>query len=388
MTKNNTKNDYLDEDIVLLMLKVLDHPLGAKSEFTFSELKNVKYKKIGNKEILDWIIDFTNDNKILPTDFQFEGRNEWEDYEGNKFDMLLSYMDERPQLLDQIRQLLNFKIKIGKSAKNKLANTLKKYIEFFINGKLDYRDGKRYLSFARHKEKFMQIIKDYLERAGKALIINDADFGTEYRFIDCILALETQNYFSAESIRFNENCYEATILPKAKLFQELHEGVQKLKIGSDQLRTIKVPPGTTWESITIKFLNEQEVNIQIKKGRNQKFGFQDFDCVDMRTGKPDKQWLFLIILLESNGVFDPQKCTNIKDREKFRQIKMNLSRRLEKFFSIDVSPFENVDKKGRCRAKFAVQTISILRDDGELRDKSGNKFSDWNTVYNDQAVEM
>ena len=135
MLEKDTKKYYLDEDILLLMLAVLDYPSGSKNIFSFDELKATGFEKISNKKIFDWVFDFMSSNKIVLDAFSFEGVQTWDDYKGKKFDLLVPYMKERPLLLEQTARILNFKIKINKSAQNKLLKTLERYVTFFINGK-------------------------------------------------------------------------------------------------------------------------------------------------------------------------------------------------------------------------------------------------------------
>jgi hypothetical protein len=97
----------------------------------------------------------------------------------------------------------------------------------------------------------------------------------------------------------------------------------------------KLPSGTKWEYITIKFLNDKEVSIKVYKFKHttnyKKIGFED-----KRNDRPDQQWELLKIFAKYGGEITWK--TPIAD-EKIKKTKELLTKILQNYFKIEYDPF-------------------------------------------------
>lgn len=98
----------------------------------------------------------------------------------------------------------------------------------------------------------------------------------------------------------------------------------------------KIPSGTKWENIIIKFLDEYKVEILIK-GLSHIADYKELGMIGKgKIPEPSEQWYFLKVLSQCNGeisINDPQA----KDR--YKKQKQILSEVLQNYFSIDYDPF-------------------------------------------------
>lgn len=98
----------------------------------------------------------------------------------------------------------------------------------------------------------------------------------------------------------------------------------------------KLPSGTMWENVIIKFIDDETVYIDVKK-LSHTTTFADMGFAGPgKNPKPDVQWVFLKVLALQNGEL------SIKDKaanEKYRKQKELLTKGLREYFSIDYDPF-------------------------------------------------
>jgi len=98
----------------------------------------------------------------------------------------------------------------------------------------------------------------------------------------------------------------------------------------------KIPAGTHWNNVIIKFLDEECVEIYVKKLR---YSTNYKEMGMMGKGKiptPSEQWLFLKVLAKCFGELsfkDPEA------RDKYKKQKQVLTETLQNYFSIDYDPF-------------------------------------------------
>lgn len=98
----------------------------------------------------------------------------------------------------------------------------------------------------------------------------------------------------------------------------------------------KIPAGTFWNNVIIKFLNDERVEIWVKRLKH----VADFKEIGM-VGKgkdpgPCEQWLFLKVLAKCYGelsIKDPEA------KDKYKKQKQALTETLRNYFSIDYDPF-------------------------------------------------
>ncbi|MCC6864535.1 MAG: hypothetical protein IT280_00075 [Ignavibacteria bacterium] len=98
----------------------------------------------------------------------------------------------------------------------------------------------------------------------------------------------------------------------------------------------KIPSGTHWKQVIINFLNNEQIEINVKKLRHitdyKEMGFVGKGKIP----EPSEQWIFLKVLAQCNGEL------TIKDdtaKDTYKQQKHLLTESLQNYFSIDFDPF-------------------------------------------------
>jgi hypothetical protein len=98
----------------------------------------------------------------------------------------------------------------------------------------------------------------------------------------------------------------------------------------------KIPAGTHWNNVIIKFLDEERVEIHVKRLKH----ITDYKEIGMigkgKVPTPGEQWLFLKVLAKCFGELS-FKDTEAKD--KYKKQKQILTETLQNYFSIDYDPF-------------------------------------------------
>lgn len=134
----------------------------------------------------------------------------------------------------------------------------------------------------------------------------------------------------------------------------------------------KLPAGTNWSEIYIKFLDDERVKIKIKQFEIEtdykKMGFIG------KGGKPSEQWNFLKVLSMLNGEL------SIKDREakdKYKKQKEILSKGLKDYFVIDYDPFhpyggstEKTEKSYKIKLNLIPPTDNKKEEEGDISEEA------------------
>lgn len=98
----------------------------------------------------------------------------------------------------------------------------------------------------------------------------------------------------------------------------------------------RIPAGTHWNQIIIKFLNNEQVEIHVKKFKHTT-DYKEMGFVGKgKIPEPSEQWIFLKVLAQCNGEL------TIKDdtaKDTYKQQKHLLTESLQNYFSIDFDPF-------------------------------------------------
>jgi len=99
----------------------------------------------------------------------------------------------------------------------------------------------------------------------------------------------------------------------------------------------KLPAGTKWENIIIKFLDDENVFISAKR-KEHETNFRDMRLADSRWAvpRPNEGWIFLKVLAKYNGEITP---TNPNAKDTYKKQKELLSKALQFYFNIDYDPF-------------------------------------------------
>lgn len=120
----------------------------------------------------------------------------------------------------------------------------------------------------------------------------------------------------------------------------LKEGFESLKTIKDEKRVpkfpYKIPAGTHWNNVIIKFLDDERIEIWVKKQKH----VTDYKEMGMigkgKIPEPSEQWLFMKVLAKCHGeitIKDPEA------KEKYKKQKQALTETLRSYFSIDYDPF-------------------------------------------------
>ncbi|MBZ0202941.1 MAG: hypothetical protein K8I03_07995 [Ignavibacteria bacterium] len=98
----------------------------------------------------------------------------------------------------------------------------------------------------------------------------------------------------------------------------------------------KIPAGTHWNNVIVKFLNNEKIEIWVKRLKH----ITDFKEMGMvgkgKVPSPSEQWVFLKVLAQCHGEITI-KDTEAKDT--YKKQKQGLTEILQKYFSIDYDPF-------------------------------------------------
>lgn len=98
----------------------------------------------------------------------------------------------------------------------------------------------------------------------------------------------------------------------------------------------KIPAGTHWNNVIIKFLNDEEIEIHVKKLKHIT-NYKEMGMIGKgKVPEPSEQWLFMKVLALCNGeiaIKDPEA------KDKYKKQKQALTEILRNYFSIDYDPF-------------------------------------------------
>ena len=120
----------------------------------------------------------------------------------------------------------------------------------------------------------------------------------------------------------------------------------------------KIPAGTHWNNVIIKFLNEEEIEIHVKKLKHIT-NYKEMGMIGKgKIPEPSEQWLFMKVLAMCNGeiaIKDPEA------KDKYKKQKQALTEILRNYFSIDYDPFypyKSCLEKGGNSYKIKIMLIS------------------------------
>ena len=110
------------------------------------------------------------------------------------------------------------------------------------------------------------------------------------------------------------------------------------------------PPGTRWRDVTIRFLTQHQVHVQVGHVA-EAFHFTQLGMQDGRKNpvEPDKQWGLLVDFAEGGGIVRWRTTNENRKRQKHKD---GLSKLLRAFFGIGDDPFEPLEDRSGWRAKF------------------------------------
>lgn len=271
-----------------------------------------------------------------------------------------------PQIQRYLREILDFNDEFFAQDLGK-TYTIETYL---TNEKLSYkteRDNKYFWEYLEKEE----IIKIIGKPKFKAVFYTDIN----------------ENIMVLDPIKFKI----LNIEPIRKLSEKIEFGDKKneILIKKRGVQPIKLPSGTEWQDITIRFLDADNVEITTKDFLHTT-NYKEMGFEDKNKKMPDSQWGFLQLLSSSrfNGELSWEKLkekTNfkenisVKEMQTFRKKKQNLSDILKSYFQIQGSPFYNYTKEKAYKIKFALirypgQEDLIKPSEEELKEKDNKKF--------------
>jgi hypothetical protein len=120
----------------------------------------------------------------------------------------------------------------------------------------------------------------------------------------------------------------------------LSEGLKALRakepITTEPKFPFKIPAGTHWNNVIIKFINDEEIEIHVKKLKHTT-NYKEMGMLGKgKVPEPSEQWLFMKVLAQCNGeiaIKDPEA------KDKYKKQKQALTEILRNYFSIDYDPF-------------------------------------------------
>jgi len=397
--KEMGKMPYLDEDILFLMLKLADYPFKKKREIRYEELRGQQddaafikmmdavlatRRSLGGLDILDLKIngyDFDKQQKERLRKFQeFLKWPEPLKPTGEVFNLenVFSFVntpidDARTVIAEGLATIIaaprhcDFRIIVDESCQQKLFWTIETVAETFMeNGFTSKKEN--FYTFANHRKHGFKIIREQVGAYGRELLLKRSDFDGNFRFGDFTVAMHKLKYLEILEIPITkENGFSFRVRVKEKLLDEekKQESAYKKK---QEIQPLKLPPRTGWEDIEIRFLNDYDIEIWAHGKSFAKADNEALGCVDTKSKdrNPDVQWDLLRKLSIADGKFDANHCKDIKERERFKQKKRTLSRRLKELFAIEDDPISYDSVSKSYTTKFKLQPDPELRGDGEL----------------------
>jgi hypothetical protein len=98
----------------------------------------------------------------------------------------------------------------------------------------------------------------------------------------------------------------------------------------------KLPAGTKWEEITIKFVDDENVYIQVKQLKHTA-SYKELGLVGRgKNPNPSELWAFLKVLAQVNGEL---AIKDAQAKNKYKKQKELLAKALQNYFSLDYDPF-------------------------------------------------
>jgi len=126
-----------------------------------------------------------------------------------------------------------------------------------------------------------------------------------------------------------------------------------------RVTSLKLPPDTKWEHITLQFLDYDKVKIQAPNKFSKVVNFQKMGFENQKNGRPNKQWELLYSLARYRGDLSWTIATYRKKVDshplstpKIRKQIQKLSDTLKEYFNINEAPFYNYVKIGAYKTKF------------------------------------
>ena len=98
----------------------------------------------------------------------------------------------------------------------------------------------------------------------------------------------------------------------------------------------KLPAGTKWEDFIIKFLDEENVFIQVKQFKHTA-NYKEMGFIGKGGNpNPSEAWVFMKVLARTNGELT---IKDLEARDKYKKQKELLAKSLQNYFTLEYDPF-------------------------------------------------
>lgn len=217
--------------------------------------------------------------------------------------------------------------------------------------------------------RFSDIRKEELSKRGGVIAVgknikipNEINYITSgQNWQQSLLKLLKQNYSKYELFQVLDIKPIEKLLGKIKTRENENGEIQDKKTPS-----INLPENTKWEDITIRFMDDDNVEISVKGRTFCTTNFAEMGFENAKTGRPDYQWDILKLMALQKGEFSWKDKTSdsIKDRFKYKKRKQKLKDALKKHFQLSESPFYSYKKEGVYKIK--INLIRPFSDQSEM----------------------
>lgn len=118
-------------------------------------------------------------------------------------------------------------------------------------------------------------------------------------------------------------------------------------------RKPNVPTAKHWYEITIRFVNDETIEISNRKDR-KKFTCSELGLARQSNKQPCKRWLILLLFADKEG--EVPKCTvPLNKLDSFKRQRQLLRANLEEWFGISEDPFEHLEGFQGWKTRFHIE---------------------------------
>jgi hypothetical protein len=275
---------------------------------------------------------------------------------------------------------------------SKIANYLNQKMITFINKKLtlnlDWESKESDLNFISKKDathiRIMRTLRD-IENLG-FIKINYANYKKKEQSYEPTTAdIFILNQAGLKSIILKDDTTKVnTKNDDSELLSKIINTLNKTE-GYEHKFPYKLPAGTEWKNIIIKFEDDENILIKVKHhDYHSDFKEMGFHGKGKRP-KPSEAWIFLKILSRLNGEI------SIKDAEakdKYKKQKEILSKRLKAYFSIDEDPFFPYHYAKSYRIKMTLIPPQAIQQPTNVSNDIDEDTSEFMDFYNDSTPSI
>lgn len=167
------------------------------------------------------------------------------------------------------------------------------------------------------------------------------------------------------------------------------EAIAKAKKGDNRPKfPYKLPAGTRWENFTIKFLDDENVFIQVKQFKHNA-NYKDMGFIGKGNNpNPSEAWTFLKVLAGLNGELTTR---DLKARDKYKKQKELLAKSLQGYFLLEYDPFypyRSSSEKNGNSYKIKITLIPPPADIKKLDTEEEKDDLGIKEYYNEQALQV